>query len=34
MSQNERMAIEGLIEKVHALGKKIRFWNAPDNLKI
>lgn len=33
MPQNERMAIEGLIEKVHAMGKKIRFWNAPDNLK-
>jgi alkaline phosphatase len=33
MPQNERIAIQNLIEKVHALGKKIRFWNAPDNLK-
>lgn len=31
--QNDRMNIQALIEKVHAMGKKIRFWNAPDNLK-
>jgi alkaline phosphatase len=33
MPQNDRILIQSLIEKVHALGKKIRFWNAPDNLK-
>jgi alkaline phosphatase len=33
LSQNDRMKIQEQIEKVHALGKKIRFWNAPDNLK-
>lgn len=31
--QNDRINIQKIIEKVHAMGKKIRFWNAPDNLK-
>ena len=31
--QNDRMRLQNMIENVHNLGKKIRFWNAPDNLK-
>ena len=31
--QNDRIAIQNMIDKVHAMGKKIRFWNAPDNLE-
>ena len=31
--QSDRIRLENMIENVHNLGKKIRFWNAPDNLK-
>jgi alkaline phosphatase len=32
MAQPDLDAIKSLISKVHSLHKKIRFWNAPDNL--
>ena len=31
--QSDRIRLQNMIDNVHNLGKKIRFWNAPDNLK-
>lgn len=32
MVENERVLFQSLVQKAHQQGKKIRFWNAPDNL--
>lgn len=31
MPEKDKDALRQLVDKVHAQGKKIRFWNAPDN---
>jgi alkaline phosphatase len=33
LPQNDFSSLKKMIDKAHGLGKKIRFWNAPDNLK-
>lgn len=30
--ENDKTKLQSLIDSVHATGKKIRFWNAPDNI--
>lgn len=32
LPEKDRVILTGLINKAHSLGKKIRFWNAPDNI--
>jgi len=32
MSEDERIRLQNVIDSVHSLEKKIRFWNAPDNI--
>jgi alkaline phosphatase len=30
--EKDKQALKGMIDKAHLLGKKIRFWNAPDTI--
>ncbi len=31
---SERIAVEGVIDRAHALGKPVRFWNAPEGTTV
>jgi alkaline phosphatase len=33
LPEKDKEALKQMVDKAHQLGKKIRFWNAPDNVK-